>query len=290
MSSSPRRIAGLITAVVVLLACSFVSCVRATATKPVAELKVVFLDVGQADSCILLLPDGTTVLIDAGTKEAGKIIVKRLQELDVERIDRLVLTHPHEDHIGGAVEVMGEFDVGDVFMPRTSHTTKTYEKLLLAIQAMQLPLYEAKAGKVLIDQEDLKATFTGPANAYTDLNEMSAVLSLTYGKVTFLFTGDAGATSEADMLASGLVTRADVLKVGHHGSSTSSTKAFLETVSPDIAVISVGAGNTYGHPAKSTLERLESEKVSVYRTDLDGEITVTSDGATLTVETGKNGN
>ena len=170
-------------------------------------------------------------------------------------------------------------------MPKTSHTTQTYENLLNAIDAKGLSITEAKAGKVIIDQPSLKATLIGPGKSYEELNDWSAVLSLKYQNRTFLFEGDASSQAEGDMLLSSVVPvpKADVLKVAHHGSSSSTSEGFLKMVSPSIAVISVGASNDYGHPAQSTLDRLTSAGAKVYRTDENGTIVISTDGTTLTV-------
>jgi competence protein ComEC len=210
--------------------------------------------------------------------------VSYIKGLGVKKLDFVIFTHPHEDHIGGAVAVLTAFDIGQVYMPRTSHTTQTYENLLNAIDAKGLTVTEAKAGEVIIDQPSLKATFIGPVKAtYEDLNDWSAVLSLQYRDRTFLFEGDASSKAEGDMLAAKVVPDADVLKVGHHGSSTSTGTAFLQAVTPAVAIISVGAGNSYGHPAQSTLDRLTSAGAKVYRTDRNGTVVVTTDGSTLEV-------
>jgi competence protein ComEC len=224
------------------------------------------------------------MLIDAGPTAAGSSIVSYIKGLGVKKLDYVIFTHPHEDHIGGAVAVLTAFDVGHVYMPWTSHTTQTYENLLNAIDAKGPTVTEAKAGKVIIDQPGLKATFIGPVKAtYEDLNDWSAVLSLKYRDRTFLFEGDASSRAEGDMLAAKVVPDADVLKVGHHGSSSSTSSGFLKVVSPSTAIISVGAGNDYGHPAQSTLDRLASAGAKVYRTDKNGTISVSTDGSALDV-------
>jgi competence protein ComEC len=246
-------------------------------------MAVRFLDVGQADSILITLPDGKTMLIDPGTLTAGSSIVTYISDLGVKKLDHVIFTHPHEDHIGGAPAVLKAFDVGQIYMPKTSHTTQTYENLLLAIQAKGLTITEAKAGTVIIDRENLKASLIGPVKSYSDLNDWSPILVLKYGSRVFVFPGDGSTTSEGDLLAAKTAPNADVLKVGHHGSSTSTGQAFLDALTPSVAVISVGSGNTYGHPTQTTLNRLTAVGAKIYRTDKNGTITVTTDGSTLEV-------
>ena len=247
-------------------------------------LMVEFLDVEQGDSALIHLPNGETMLIDAGERDQGEHVVATLQEQGITRLDYVIGTHPHTDHIGGLQEVIESFDIGEIYMPKKLHTTKTFENLLLAIRDKGLSVTSAKAGVTVLEDEGLFATFVAPQDTdYEELNDYSAVLRLTFGETSFLFTGDAEAVSEHEMLNSGQSLSADVLKVGHHGSTTSNTVAFLKAVSPTHAVISCGADNDYGHPHKQILKRLSALKATVWRTDEQGKITVTSDGTTLTV-------
>ncbi len=263
-------------------------------------LSVHFIDVGQGDAILVLLPNGQNMLIDAGDNGLGPRVVAYLKEQGVTRVDYLVATHPHADHIGGMPEVIEAFEIGKVYMPRTGHTTRIYERLLLAIKEKGLTVIEARTGVVLFDEPELKVRLVGPVpGTYTSLNDYSAVVHLRYRYTAFLFTGDAEAASEGRMIAAGgfwphkpaepagVVLDADVLKVGQHGSRSSTTAAFLEAVSPTIAVISVGADNRYGHPHADTLARLQAAGVTVYRTDLHGTVVITSDGEQLTVEVEK---
>jgi beta-lactamase superfamily II metal-dependent hydrolase len=211
------------------------------------------------------------MLVDAGPNEAGSAVVAYLQKEGVKRIDYLVATHPHADHIGGMDTVIQSFEIGKVYMPRVTTTTESFESVLRSIQAKGLKITPARAGMAVLEGDGLKVTFLAPCSSgYEDLNNWSAVLKVSYAATSFLLTGDAQAESEQEMLASGADLRADVLKVGHHGSYSSTSQAFLNAVSPKYAVISVGAGNDYGHPHQETLAKLAAAGIKVYRTDRDG--------------------
>lgn len=252
------------------------------------ELKAFFIDVGQGDSCLIRARTGDgqefTLLVDAGPAGAGDEVVDFLKEAGVRKIDHLVFTHPHEDHIGGGKAVLDAFDVGNVYMPRTSHTTNTYEQLLLAIESKGLTVTEARAGKVILEKDEFKAEFLGPMKSYENLNDCSAVMSLTFGEKVLLLMGDAEEQAEKDMFEAGLIPDAEVLKAGHHGASTSTTGEFLGVSRPSIAVISVGP-NPYGHPSKAVLDQLERAGVKVYRTDLHGTVEIVIRGDRLSVST-----
>jgi len=246
-------------------------------------LKVYFIDVGQADAILIKLPSGQNILVDGGNNDDGSLVVNYLKQQGVKRLDHVIGTHPHEDHIGGLDVAIKSFEVGKVYLPRVSHTTKTYEDLLLAIKNKGLRVTQAKAGVKLDVGPGVEAVLVAPnSSGYEDLNNNSAVLKLKYGSTSFLFTGDAEAESESEMLRAGYDLKADVLKVGHHGSHSSTTPAFLKAVSPKYAVVSVGKGNDYGHPHSETLAKLAAAGVQVFRTDLQGTIVVTSDGKSIT--------
>lgn len=253
-----------------------------------AELSVHFLDVGQGDSIAIQSPSGSWVLIDGGEEPAGrKVVVPYLQSQGVERLEMVIITHPHSDHIGGLNPVLESISVGMVLADGQVHTSRTYERLLLTIDSLDIPFVLARRGQVYDLGGGAKLHILHPQEiAYSDLNNNSVAARLVYGQVAFLFTADGEAEMEAEVLRSGQTLQSEVLKVGHHGSSTSTTKEFLQSVSPMLAVISVGAGNRYGHPAKEVVARLESFGAEVLRTDLEGTIVVTTDGvSTLTVTT-----
>lgn len=252
-------------------------------TKPKQQelMKVHFIDVGQGDSIFIELPDKRSMLIDAGESKYGKTVVNTIKAAKKDRLDYVIATHPHSDHIGGMSEVIKSFEIGSVFMPEVSRTTTTYKNLLAAIQSKGLKINTAQAGVNIINTDNLKADILAPVkDNYKDLNDWSAVLKLTYGSTSFLFMGDATATSESDITGN---VKADVLKAGYHGGRTATSDSFLTKVSPEYAVISVGKGNPYGHPTAEVLNKLTKANVKVYRTDLSETLVFTSDGKEITV-------
>ncbi len=204
---------------------------------PEGSTSVYFIDVGQGDCELIRTPDGQNILIDAGTNATGDKLVQYLEQLGVEQIDTLIATHPHEDHIGGMDEVVNAFPIGDVYLPKVADsqtpTTRTYERLLEAIADKGLSITPGCGGMTILDDDGIKLEFLAPnADSYADLNSYSIVAKLTCGQKSFLFTGDAEADSEEEMLHAGYDLRSDVLKCGHHGSSTSTSAAFLQAVQP----------------------------------------------------------
>ena len=246
-------------------------------------LDVQIIDVGQADCTLIKMPDGQNMLIDAGNNSDGGYLVDYLENEGVEKIDFLIGTHPHADHIGGMDDIIENFEIGKIYMPRVTSNTQTFEEVLQAIKDKGLKIETATAGKTVLEGE-VFAQFISPVGEYyEELNDYSAVLKLTYGSKSFLFMGDAEALAEKEILQK-FDVKSDVLKVGHHGSSTSSHNAFLKAVNPEIAVISVGEGNDYGHPHKSVLKRLEKIGTGLYRTDLNGTVKIYCDGTSIEVK------
>lgn len=244
-----------------------------------------YIDVGQGDSEFIELPDGTTMLIDAGTADYGETVVNYINDLGYKKIDYLVGTHPHADHIGGMQKVVQSFDIGSVYMPKASTNTKTYENLLTEIKNKGLKIKTAKAGVSIISDNDLKVDILAPnSSEYDDLNNYSAVVKITYKNNKFLYMGDAEKLSEDEITAD---VSADVIKIGHHGSTSSSSKNFVKKVSPEYAVICVGKDNSYGHPKDSIVKRWKDIGAKILRTDEDGSITITSDGSDISVSTTK---
>ena len=251
------------------------------------QLSVHFLDVGQAKSILIKAP-GANVLIDAGENNQGEQVLRYLREQGVKKLDIAIGTHPHSDHIGGMDTVIDGIAMDVVVLPEVPEelvpTNRTYTDLLLAIQRKELQITVCEPGMEFDLGGGAVLTLLAPLEQYKDLNDMSVVARLTFGDTSFLFTGDASADSEASMLKSGEVLRADVLDVGHHGSNTASTEAFLKKVQPRIAVISCGTDNSYGHPHREVMERISKTDAQVLRTDLQGTIVIRSNGKSLGIE------
>lgn len=222
------------------------------------------------------------MLIDGGPSK--EVVTKYIKNLGYSSVTYVIATHPDADHISGLPEVLNNFSVKKFYMPEKEHTTQIFEKMLDSIASNDCEAIYAFAGKSIVDTTDLKVDFVGPTKQYSDNNTVSAVIKLIYKGNSFLFTGDADYTSEKDMIAAGYNLTADVLKVGHHGSSSSTSKAFLKSVNPKIAVISVGESNSYGHPTQEVLALLTEYKLDIYRTDEVGTVIVECDGVNYTIE------
>jgi beta-lactamase superfamily II metal-dependent hydrolase len=231
------------------------------------------------------------MLIDGGnsSRDGLEVIIPKLREWEAPRLDVMVATHPDADHIGGLPAVLENFPVGVVALTGQVHSTETYERLLRDIRELNVKAIETRTGTVIPFDPAVKLEVLGPDDRFVAVeghnNNASIVIRLTYGRVSFLFTGDAESEEEAAILASGAALRSTVLKVGHHGSRDSTGDAFLAAVAPQIGVISAGEANRFGHPQREVLERLEQVGVQVLRTDQSGTITLSTDGASLDVTT-----
>jgi competence protein ComEC len=265
------------------------SSLRANTT---GDLRAYFLDVGQGDSSVILFRD-KVLLIDAGEIDQGDRIVSDLQKLGVNKIDLLVVTHPHSDHIGGMQKVLAHFQVEKVLDSGLPSTSSLYEHFLRTVDEKNISYIVAEQGQTIdLDPSLGIIVLSPPKERIGDgLNTNSIVLRISYGTINLLYTGDATTAAEEVMVKAGYPLNAEVMKVGHHGSSDSSSAAFLHQVHPEVAILSLGKDNEYGHPHRETLERLKTAGTLVLRTDRDATVLVESDGATYSVVTEKdNGN
>lgn len=247
------------------------------------ELKIYFIDVGQGDSALLEY-NNHYMLIDAGDNSEEEFMVEYLNSKNVNTIDYLIGTHPHADHIGGMDAVIDNFDIEKIYMPNATTTTKTFEDVLDSIEEKNLSITEPVTGTEFM-LDDIPIEILSPDIEYDELNNNSIVLKLTYNDISFLFTGDAEELAEYNILNSGYNVSSNVLKVGHHGSYTSTTDEFLNAVNPQYVVISCGKNNRYEHPHKETLQKLENSNREIFRTDEDGTIIFSTTGKNLEIIT-----
>lgn len=248
-------------------------------------LKVHYLDVDQGDSIFIELPNNETMLIDAAESYQSENIINYLKNLNYQKIDYVIGTHPHTDHIGGLKDIINTFEIGKIFMPKVVSTTKTYESLLMAIKDKNLKINTAKAGTSIIDTDALKINILAPNNStYTELNNYSVVTKITYGTTKFLFMGDAEKLSENEIKEN---VTADVIKIGHHGSNTSSSIDFIKKVNAKYGIISVGLNNKYNLPKEETITNWENSGTKIYLTSTNGTIRASSDGTNIKIESEK---
>ena len=248
-------------------------------------LKVHYLDVGQGDSIFVELPNNETMLIDAAESYQSENIINYLKNLNYQKIDYVIGTHPHTDHIGGLKDIINTFEIGKIFMPKVVSTTKTYESLLMAIKDKNLKINTAKAGTSIIDTDTLKINILAPNNStYTELNNYSVVTKITYGTTKFLFMGDAEKLSENEIKEN---VTADVITIGHHGSNTSSSIDFIKKVNAKYGIISVGLNNKYNLPKEETITNWENSGTKIYLTSTNGTIRASSDGTNIKIESEK---
>lgn len=241
-------------------------------------LKVYFLDVGQADS-ILMIQQKEAILIDAGNNKDGEKVVKLIQEKGIEKLNYVIGTHPHEDHIGGLDDVIREIDCEKIYLPKIQANTKTYEDVLKAIQEKDKKINSFQKGETFLIGQSKVEIMTDSILEKNNLNLASNIIRLEYGEISFLFTGDAEVKNENTRTW----PQTNILKVGHHGSTTSTSSQFLEQIKPQYSIISVGKDNDYGHPKEKVLERLKKKKSQVYRTDENGTITILTDGKNIQI-------
>ncbi len=248
------------------------------------NLVVDFIDVGQGDS-ILIRQGEYTMIIDGGTSECKDELLQFLKDENVDRFEYIIGTHAHEDHIGSLDDVVNAYDFDTFLFPKSTTTTKTFENLVTAVKNKGKKFTTPKTGQ---EYELGEATITviAPNNEkYSSQNNYSIVVRVEFGGTSFLFTGDAETLSEKEILSNGLNIDSDVLKLGHHGSNTSSSEEFLSAVTPEYAIVSAGIGNSYNHPNKKTMDNMKKLDVPVYRTDEQGTIEAVSDGKNITFNT-----
>ncbi len=240
-----------------------------------------YIDVGQGDG-ILIQVNNKNILIDGGTESNSKALIKYLKSQRVKSLDYIIATHPHEDHIGGLPEIIDTFKVKNFYAPKVTADTSCFYNLVNSLKRKNLKIHSAKAPTILNLDEYTSLSFISPnKNDYKNLNNYSVVSKLQYKNFSFLFTGDAEEEIENELVSSDYDIRCHILKLGHHGSKTSSTPKFLDKSNPKIAIASCGLGNDYGHPSKNILKELENRNITLYRTDKDGTIVFVCDGKTL---------
>ncbi|MBS4022985.1 MAG: MBL fold metallo-hydrolase [Dethiobacter sp.] len=253
----------------------------ASTTTVTGQMKVHFIDVGQGDAILVQTPT-QNILIDGGDR--GNTVVNYLRNLGVNSLDVVIGTHPHADHIGGLINVMQSIPVKEVIDPGVVHTTKTFEDYLTLIDEKNIIFTEGRAGMSRDLGGGAKMEILHPVSPSSrHLNDASIVVKITFGEVSFMLTGDAEQAAENQIRSRGYDLNSTVLKVGHHGSRTSTITAFLNAVKPEVAVIMSGKNNTYGHPHQETLAKLTEAGVKTYRTDLHGTIVITTDGQTYDI-------
>ncbi|WCM71460.1 MBL fold metallo-hydrolase [Clostridium perfringens] len=247
-----------------------------------SELMISYMDVGQGDAAYIKV-NGNDILIDAGPRSNSKELLEQLKAKNIDDFELVIATHPHEDHIGGMVDVFKEYEVKAFYSPKITHTTKTYENLVKAVKDEGLKTKELKGGMVIDLGEGAKfEVFTPQKSEYEELNDYSPIMKLNFGDTSYLFTGDAEKLAEEEALAKYKTSLdSDVIKFGHHGSSSSSSNAFIEAVSPKYGIISCAKDNKYGHPHRETLDIIKKYNIKTFRTDTDGEIILTSDGKSI---------
>ncbi|NFG41945.1 MBL fold metallo-hydrolase [Clostridium botulinum] len=239
-----------------------------------------YIDVGQGDAALIQV-NNINMLIDSGPKESRNKILDYLQSLNIKKINYIVATHPHEDHIGNMAKIIKTYGIYKFYAPKIENTTSTFEKMIDALKYKNLKINVIKKDTNSIDLgKNTDVTIFSPIkDSYDNINNYSPVIKIQYGDTSFLFTGDAEKEVENEILLdSNNNIRSDVIKIGHHGSSTSSSKSFIKKVNPSIAIISVGTDNKFNHPNKSTIDCLTKSNIKIYQTNKENTIILSSDG------------
>lgn len=283
MDKKKKIISSIIGIIVVLLAGYFgIDLTQDSKVPKDSKLMISYMDVGQGDAAYIKV-NGNDILIDAGPRSNSKELLEQLKAKNIDDFELVIATHPHEDHIGGMVDVFKEYEVKAFYSPKITHTTKTYENLVKAVKDEGLKTKELKGGMIIDLGEGAKfEVFTPQKSEYEELNDYSPIMKLSFGDTSYLFTGDAEKLAEEEALAKYKTSLdSDVIKFGHHGSSISSSNAFIEAVSPKYGIISCAKDNKYGHPHRETLDIIKKYNIKTFRTDTDGEIILTSDGKSI---------
>ena len=247
-----------------------------------------FIDVGQGDAALIQC-DGKYMLIDGGPSDASSVIYTFLKNSDINKLDYMIATHPDADHIGGLSGALNYAQVDKCYCPVTEHDTKTFNSLVKYLKKQGVSITIPNEGdKIKLGSANV--TVLGPIGEISDSNNSSIVVKIEYGKNSFIFMGDAEVEEESQILKKNKNLNCDLIKIGHHGSESSTSKELLDAVNPKYAIISVGKDNSYGHPVQTILDRITAKKTTIYRTDLQGDITVVSDGKTISITTEKNAN
>lgn len=273
----------------------FFSCSTAAESKP--EISVLFLDVGQGDATLVTLPNNVRILIDTGDganphsdRDAGRdIIAPFLKSIGTDYIDYLILTHPHRDHVGGTLQFLYQINVGEILYSGEPGTARYYEELLRYIQRTNIPIRKVTRGETLDfeDIQNLHIEFLHPDNVskYSNINNKSVVTYIKYGDVTFFIAADAEIEAEESIVSHYPDLTAQILRTGHHGSSTSTSQTLLNALKPEVAIISCAENNRFNHPSRQVLHRLERQRIDIYKTYVHGHIEVLSDGNDYRIDT-----
>lgn len=284
-SSKFKRVTIAVFAVMIsflMSACSMFTPEEKKLEAPKDSMTVSFVDVGQGDCIFVALPNGENMLVDCGEYSERDTVEGFLLDNGVSRIDYLVATHPHADHMGGMAHIIKNFDIGEFFMPDKEADSKAFITMLEALDEKKVKSTLVRDGDIIFEDDSFRCDVLSPVlDEYDETNDVSVILKLSCGEKSFLLTGDAEEYAIRQMDAD---LNADVLKVGHHGSVTSTTEEFLDDVSPSYAVICCGKDNSYGHPHKEVLELLKEKNIKVYRTDTDGTVAFICDGNNIEIK------
>lgn len=242
------------------------------------KLIIHYINVGQGDSELIQYKD-KNMLIDSGPYSSKNTLIKYLKSAGIKKLDYVIVTHPHEDHIGNISDIIKEFEIGEFIAPKISSNSSTYSSMIKNLKSKKLKIIVAKPGYNIDLHPDLKCEILAPNNTiYDNINNYSVVNKLSYKNTSFLFTGDAENLSENEMIQKNYNLKANIIKLGHHGSNTASSNEFLKKVNPSVAIISCAKKNKYNHPSPETIKKLKKMNIKLYRTDIDGNIVLFTDG------------